>query len=63
MRKTKPIGKDGSWKTGQRTPESGLYTDQYGSPTYFYEAGTFPPVRGTSHRECGWFKLIRRKGA
>ncbi|MFE4549408.1 hypothetical protein [Streptomyces sp. NPDC056785] len=41
-----PLGPNGEWKTGQRVPATGGYTDQYGVST-FHEAGaTFPPCIG-----------------
>ena len=38
-----PKGPDGTWKTGQRVPETGLWADQHGDVTRFTEGCTFPP--------------------
>lgn len=38
-----PKGPNGSYKTGQRVPETGTWVDQYGVPTYHERGATFPP--------------------
>jgi len=38
-----PKGPSGTWKTGQRVPESGNWVDQHGSSQYFTRGSTFPP--------------------
>jgi len=38
-----PKGPDGTWKTGQRVPETGYWYDQYGSVAWFTLGNTFPP--------------------
>lgn len=50
-----PLGPGGSWKTGQRVPATGHYTDQYAF-TSFHEAGaTFGPCIGRKG-ECAYRK-------
>jgi len=39
----RPLGRKGTWKTGQRVPLTGTWKDQYGSITYFEKGATFPP--------------------
>ena len=39
----RPLGPGETWKTGQRVPERGYWTDQYGDVTFFEEHHTFPP--------------------
>lgn len=41
-----PLGPGGTWKTGQRVPRDGHYTDQYGVTTWHEKGGTFPPCIG-----------------
>ena len=44
----KPIrrGTGNTFKTGQRVPRTGNYTDQYGVTTFHMAHGTFPPCVG-----------------
>ncbi|WP_152626802.1 hypothetical protein [Streptacidiphilus carbonis] len=39
----RPKGPNGSWKTGQRVPETRHYEDQYGVVTRHEMGKTFPP--------------------
>lgn len=39
----RPKGPDGAWKTGQRVPWTGYWTDQYGRTTHHAAGATFPP--------------------
>lgn len=48
-----PKGPLGTWKTGQRVPESGYYVDQYGSTSLHEAGGTFPPCIGREG-ECAY---------
>ena len=53
-----PLGPDGSWKTGQRVPQEGLWSDQYGDVTRFERGHTFPPCidrKGT----CAFRNFVR----
>lgn len=52
-----PKGPDGSWKTGQRVPFSGYWSDQYGDVTRFTEGHTFPPCIDRKG-ECAYRHLI-----
>lgn len=38
-----PKGPHGSWKSGQRVPFTGAYTDQYGFVSHHDAGATFPP--------------------
>lgn len=38
-----PKGPNGSYKTGQRVPETGTWVDQHGVPTHHERGATFPP--------------------
>jgi hypothetical protein len=38
-----PQGPDGAWKTGQRVPFDGNWTDQYGLVSFHERGATFPP--------------------
>lgn len=42
----RPLGPGGTWKTGQRVPDSAYYVDQHGVTTWFYAGSTFPPCIG-----------------
>lgn len=53
-----PKGPNGTWKTGQRVPLTGLYVDQY-RVTSEHEAGaTFPPCIGRKG-ECAFRHLVK----
>lgn len=43
MQKHLPLGPDGTWKTGQRVPFTGHWSDQYGDVVRFEVGTTFPP--------------------
>ena len=38
-----PLGRGGTWKTGQRVPYTGYWRDQYGVVTHHEVHGTFTP--------------------
>ena len=38
-----PLGPGGTWKTGQRVPDSGQWVDQYGEIDNFSAGSTIPP--------------------
>lgn len=40
----RPLGPNGTWKTGQRVPFTGFWCDQYGQVNFFEKHSTFPPV-------------------
>ncbi|MGW1998211.1 hypothetical protein [Embleya sp. NPDC001921] len=55
MRKHEPLGPAGTWKTGQRVPETGHYADQYGLVQHFEIATTFPPCMNLDDEsECAY---------
>ncbi len=41
-----PLGPDGTWKTGQRVPATGVYVDQHGVASTHRRHDTFPPCVG-----------------
>jgi hypothetical protein len=49
----RPKGRNGTWKTGQRVPATGLYSDQYGYVSHHDFGGTFPPCIGRP-KECAF---------
>ena len=52
-------GPGGTWKTGQRVPESGFYRDQY-KVSSFHEAGrTFPPCLDRKG-ECAFREFVKQ---
>ena len=53
-----PAGPNESWKTGQRVPMTGWWTDQYGLVNHFDQGTTFPPCIDRKG-ECAFRKLIR----
>lgn len=55
-----PLGPNGRWKTGQRVPVSGTWTDQYGLVTYHEKGSTFPPCIDRKG-ECAHRELIQEK--
>ncbi|MGW4913016.1 hypothetical protein [Streptomyces sp. NPDC004270] len=57
-----PIGPNGEWKTGQRVPANGDYTDQYGVTTTHDAGATFPPCIGRKG-ECAYRTLSRARTA
>jgi hypothetical protein len=54
----RPKGPQGTWKTGQRVPRTGVYVDQYGVHTSHDEGGTFPPCVGRKG-ECAFRRVVR----
>ncbi|MFC7219209.1 hypothetical protein ACFQLX_13680 [Streptomyces polyrhachis] len=56
MRRHLPKGPNGSWKTGQRVPETGFWVDQNGLINHFEVGDTFPPTcTGFSRKsECAY---------
>jgi|GEM_PF-3217767 len=58
----RPKGPDGSWKSGQRVPESGPYVDQHGFVSYHETSGTFPPCIGREG-ECAYRRPMTEKPA
>lgn len=46
MYKHEPLGPNGTWKTGQRVPSTGLYVDQHNVVTTHEAGATFPPCIG-----------------
>lgn len=57
-----PKGPNGTWKTGQRVPETGSWVDQYGD-VYRFEAGhTFPPCIDRKG-ECAFRTLLTAAAA
>ena len=59
----RPLGPNGSWKTGQRVPFTGEWMDQYGQINHFEVYTTFPPVVARKGGECAFRRLIRRAAA
>ncbi|GAB3396836.1 hypothetical protein GCM10027568_31790 [Humibacter soli] len=57
MREHEPKGPNGSWKTGQRVPETGNWFDQYGEVGHFVAGRTFPPCIDRKG-ECAYRYLI-----
>lgn len=58
----RPLGPNGTWKTGQRVPFTGAWVDQYGA-VYRFEAGrTFPPCIDRKG-ECAFRILADSAGA
>ena len=56
----RPLGPGGTWKTGQRVPESGNWQDQYGQVSWFNKYGTFICCIG---RDEGAFRTLIRAAA
>jgi hypothetical protein len=53
VRLNMPRGPAGTWKTGQRVPEDGLWADQYGVVSMHLKGATFPPCIGRKG-ECAY---------
>jgi hypothetical protein len=53
-----PLGPGGTWKTGQRVPESGFWVDQHRFICWFDEHTTFPPCVGRKG-ECAYRKRYK----
>lgn len=62
MRTHRPKGPNGTWKTGQRVPTSGDWSDQYGVVTTHTAGGTFPPCLDREG-ECAFRFLVREAAA
>jgi len=58
----RPLGPDGSWKTGQRVPVTGTWHDQYGDVTHFAAGHTFPPCIGRKG-ECAFRHMVEETAA
>lgn len=56
--KYRPKGPDATFKTGQRVPVSGWWSDQYGVITFHAEHNTFPPCIDRKG-ECAYRELIQ----
>lgn len=41
-----PLGPGGTWKSGQRVEQSGIYADQFGVKSLHLIHSTFPPCIG-----------------
>lgn len=52
-----PKGPDGTWKTGQRVPATGLWSDQFGAISRHDEGATFAPCIDRKG-ECAYRFLI-----
>lgn len=57
-RYNRPLGPDGTWKTGQNVPVSGLWVDQYDVVTHNYQGDTFPPCIDRKG-ECAYRELVQ----
>ena len=60
---SRPLGPNGTWKTGQRVPATGLWTDQHGQVNHFREHTTFPPCVEREGGECAFRDLVRADAA
>jgi hypothetical protein len=49
----RPKGPNGSWKTGQRVPQTQFYVDQHGEVSHHTMGSTFPPCIGRKG-ECAY---------
>lgn len=58
-RRRRPLGPNGSFKTGQRVPWRGNWRDQYGQVNWFEKETTFPPVVARKGGECAYRHFIR----
>lgn len=52
-----PKGPDGTWKTGQRVPFAGFWSDQFGHVNRFDTGTTFPPCIDRKG-ECAFRYLV-----
>lgn len=57
-----PLGPNGTWKTGQRCPATGIWRDQYGQVIEMHVHDTFPPCIGREG-ECAYRTLVHRAAA
>lgn len=55
--KRQPKGPNGSWKSGQRVPFTGDYTDQYNFVSHHDAGATFPPCIGRKG-ECAYRRQV-----
>jgi len=58
QQRSRPKGHGSRWKTGQRVPFTGWWTDQYGVVSHHVQHGTFPPCIGRKG-ECALRVLDR----
>jgi hypothetical protein len=59
-----PLGPGETWKTGQRVPVTGDWTDQYGVVTRHEQGATFPPCFGRKGEyECAYRWLTKAVAA
>ena len=58
----RPLGPDNTWKTGQRVPWDGLWSDQYGTVARFTAGHTFPPCIDRKG-ECAFRHLVANVAA
>ena len=58
MRRHRPLGPGGIFKTGQRVPASGEWADQYGLVTTHEVGATFPPCLDRKG-ECAFRHLVK----
>lgn len=59
-KKHRPLGPNGTWKTGQRCPQTGHWADQDGLINHFEVGDTFPPTcTGFDHKsKCAYRTLV-----
>ncbi|GAA1780233.1 hypothetical protein GCM10009768_06400 [Leucobacter iarius] len=58
MKSHPPLGPDGLYKTGQRVPVAGTWSDQYGVVTHHHLGATFPPCIDRKG-ECAYRELVQ----
>lgn len=56
----RPKGPLGSWKTGQRAGEPGVYVNQYGQIETVQAYSPFIWAETPDGFECGYWKLVKR---
>jgi hypothetical protein len=56
--RNRPLGPNGTWKTGQRCPSTGNWRDQYGQVIAIERHDTFPPCVGRKG-ECAYRSRVR----
>lgn len=57
--RSRPLGPNDTWKTGQRVPSSGNWVDQYGQVNRFEMHSTFPPVVARKGGECAYRRFVQ----
>lgn len=55
----RPLGPGGTWKTGQRVPETGNWVDQHGQMNHFDEGTTFPPCVSWKGGDVAYRQLVK----